>query len=491
MQILRLFFLVLVLGCVFDGQAQIKFNNIYTNNGYDFGEGVTQLRDSSYLVTGSSSSFGDAPAQAFLLHVDSMGNYLWSRDYGGTESDWGRRVFAVEGDGIYVAGYTNSFGNGSFDYYFFKTDMGGNLLFEKTYGGSKFEKLHGAAMLPDTTFILVGETMSNDTEVEDMYIVRLKSNGDTIWTKKMGTTGKDMARNITLMSDTTVLIVGDYYVADSLMQKAFAMKMHKDGTVNWMNIVGAKGNFSLNDVAFDGSVFRAVGYNKVTNGNGVELCHPFRYIANANGINMFQLIDNLSAYSRIDYLTSYGTADKFYVVEQALITNTPVYGDGEDCLIQRYSNYLFWDNAMLNTSNLGQDQGSQIIRTSDGGAIVVGYNTSYGGGGNNVTLVKIGPNDDYPASHTAPHENHLVSTEEIEPELHLLVYPNPVKDVLHIEIDVQGNNSMILMDAFGKVLQEKSFDLNAEIHFDGYAIGVYFVKIEVGGKQKVVKVVRN
>ena len=68
-------------------QAQsIAFYKSYGGNGYDYGQGVTQLPDSSYAVTGSSSSFFDGPSQAFLLRVDSLGNFLWSA----TSSRWVR-----------------------------------------------------------------------------------------------------------------------------------------------------------------------------------------------------------------------------------------------------------------------------------------------------------------------------------------------------------------------------------------------------------------
>ena len=50
--------------------GQIDFYKIYTNNGYDFGQGIVQLEDSSYVVTGSSSSFQNGASQAFLLKVD-------------------------------------------------------------------------------------------------------------------------------------------------------------------------------------------------------------------------------------------------------------------------------------------------------------------------------------------------------------------------------------------------------------------------------------
>ncbi len=490
MQILKTLLAFTVLFFARQAEAQIKFFKIYTNDGYDFGEGITQLADSSYLVTGSSSSFGYGPSQAFIMHVDSMGNHLWAKSYGGSESDWGRRIFAVEGDGIYVAGYTNSYGNGSFDYSFFKTDMDGNLLFQKTYGGTKFERLHGAVMMPDTTFILVGETMSNETEVEDIFMLRVKANGDTLWTKTFGSPGKDIARNVNIVNDTTFVVVGDYFT-DSLIQKAFVMTMHIDGTIQWMRIPGDNGTYSLNDVTVRDGIIRAVGYNKFMNANDEEECHWYCYLAEENADPIFELMEPNVTYARIDYITTYGTEGKFYVAEQALQTTTPVYGVGEDCLIQRFNYYLFWDNSFVNTSNVGQDQASQMIPTSDGGAIVVGYNTHFGGGGNNIMLIKIGPNDDYPASYTAPIESTLVYTEELSADFKLSVYPNPVDNILHIESSENGTKSFQLMDAFGKILMENPFDLTAQIDFNSYSSGVYFVKISVDGKQRLMKVVKK
>ena len=49
--------------------GQISFFNFYSNNGVDKGEGIVQLEDSSYVVTGSSSSFSNS-SQAFLMKID-------------------------------------------------------------------------------------------------------------------------------------------------------------------------------------------------------------------------------------------------------------------------------------------------------------------------------------------------------------------------------------------------------------------------------------
>lgn len=491
MQILKFFVTICFVAVAQHASSQIHFYHIYTNNGYDFGEGITQLPDSSYLITGSSSSFGDAPAQAFILHVDSLGNYMWSKSYGGSESDWGRRIFHVPNDGIYVAGYSNSFGNSAFDFYFFKTDLQGNLIYQKNYGGTKREKLFGAVMLPDTTFILVGETASTDNELEDIFMMRLNAVGDTLWTKQMGSSaGVDRARNVAVLNDTTVLVVGDYFDTDSLMQKAFMMKLNIDGTYQWFKWFGNNQEFSLNDVTINNGMVRAVGYNKRTNPTGTENSYLYRWIGDTHGNPTFQLIDDIVNYSKLDYITSYGNQGKFYVVEQATDVPTPTFGIGEDCLIQRYTDYLFWDNGLLNTSNLGQDQGNQIIPTTDGGAIMVGYNTAYGSGGNNVTLVKIGPNDTYPASYTAPIENQLVFTEEIEAQFKLAVFPNPTSDILQISTDLLETLDYRLYDTFGKELTSGSFSTNAFISMATFQTGVYFLQVGVNQSKQTVRIMK-
>ena len=95
---------LLTLTCL----GQPGFYKVYSGTGYDRGEGVAQLPDSGYVVTGTSSSFDEAPSQAFLLRIDKLGNYVWSQAYGGPEFEEGKRVLPVPGHGYYVVGTSSS-----------------------------------------------------------------------------------------------------------------------------------------------------------------------------------------------------------------------------------------------------------------------------------------------------------------------------------------------------------------------------------------------
>ena len=97
---------------------------------------------------------------------------MWSNNYGGPESESGRRVLYKKNFGFFICGFTNSIGSGGFDNYLAKVDELGNLEWEKAYGGEGWEKVHDAALTKDTGVIMVGETSSNFSDNQDIYIVR-------------------------------------------------------------------------------------------------------------------------------------------------------------------------------------------------------------------------------------------------------------------------------------------------------------------------------
>ena len=77
-----------------------SFFKLYSDQGDDSGHGIVELLDSSYAVTGSSSSFiGGVGSQAFLLKIDSTGGFEWSKNYGGPESEVGRRIMHIDNIG--------------------------------------------------------------------------------------------------------------------------------------------------------------------------------------------------------------------------------------------------------------------------------------------------------------------------------------------------------------------------------------------------------
>jgi len=234
---INLTLLIVILLSINSFAQDIHFIKSYGNSGYDYGRDIKQDLDTGYIATGSSSSFSSGTADAFLLKVDSLGNFKWSYNYGGQETDWGESVVITHDSSYAIGGYTNSFGNGGFDFYLVRADKDGTPLWEKTYGGSDWDRAHSIIQLADSGFVLVGETYSYGNGNADIYMVRTDKNGDTLWTTTYGGAENDFGNAVILDGDSLV-IAGGTESFGSGMSDGMILKYHIDGTFGWSKVVG-------------------------------------------------------------------------------------------------------------------------------------------------------------------------------------------------------------------------------------------------------------
>jgi hypothetical protein len=469
--------------------SQISFYKTFSDGGYDVGEGVVQLADSSYLITGSSSSFQENN-QAFILKLDSLGNKIWSNHYGGSEADRGRRVFHVPNDGIYVAGQTNSFGN-FYDAYFFKTDENGTFLFEKNYGSSAYENIFDAVMLKDTSFILVGETTNTPNESENIYLLRINKFGDTLWTKNFGSEQKDVARAVELIDDSTLLIAGEYFVQDSLLSKGMLLKMDIDGTIDWLKTYGENGEYAFNDVHFFENEIRAVGKNKydLTNDENIYQC-MFKFDLDGN-VNT-AISETHDGVLSFEALVKYGLGNSYYFISKAENSeNVNTYEEGSDIIVLKFHKALYYEFVSFYCANTGQDNPNNAIATSDGGMILVGENNYIKNTASNILVVKIGPNDLFEYSNTLPSKETLVNLFELDESSYFLnFYPNPFDDEIVFESNFENIKSLKVYSLDGKIVYNSS-TISNKINLDFLKSGVYQFLIQTDEKIYRTRLIKN
>jgi hypothetical protein len=461
---------ILFMFIAFSGFGQIDFFNIYTNNGSDQGQGVVQLEDSSYVVTGASSSFSGS-SQAFLLHVDSLGNYLWSNNYGGPESESGRRVLYKKDFGFFICGFTNSIGSGGFDYYLAKTDEAGTLEWEKAYGGEGWERVHDAALTKDTGVIMVGETSSNFSDNQDIYIVRTDILGDTLWTKTIGGLGDDYASSISAFTDSTFVITGRTYVEDSSLVKIYISYIKDDGTEIWSDILGDNGNYWSNDFTFNGNQIIGVGgCNDVFS----EDPNVVAFIYDIAGFYWGESkVVSLGKHEFMN-IANFGPTDAYYITNSS--EDDFSYDNGPDVIVMKYIPTFSFESS-FNIGFENPDVSGQVVRTNDGGAIVVGYTTGYVSGGNEVFLAKIGPNDAYPSTISNIVIDDIVTIKESMLVSELKIYPNPVAGVLNVKTDNINYNKIRIISSVGREIHVSSFQQSTKIDVSNFDNGLYFIEV--------------
>lgn len=110
-----------------DVNGQVLWSKAYRGNGTDWLFDVRQTVDSSYIVCGSTNSFGVGEYDAWILKLDDEGVVMWQKTYGGTGNDRFTAFIETQDDGYIVAGNTESFGGGQYDIWVMKLDSEGNV----------------------------------------------------------------------------------------------------------------------------------------------------------------------------------------------------------------------------------------------------------------------------------------------------------------------------------------------------------------------------
>jgi hypothetical protein len=111
---------------------------------------------------------------------------LGKKTLGGVRNEEPRSLQATSDGGYVVAGPTNSFGAGANDMWVLKLDTGGDIQWEKTYGGPRPDVAHAIQQTSDGGYIVAGFTMSFGAGSRDYFVVKLDSDGGIEWQRSYG-----------------------------------------------------------------------------------------------------------------------------------------------------------------------------------------------------------------------------------------------------------------------------------------------------------------
>lgn len=172
----------------------IEWEKTYGGTETDIPKYITQTIDGGYLVSGFSDSvdgdvsFNYGNRDAWVVKIDSFGSIDWEKSYGGSENDY--ILFAnQETDNSFLfsgSSYSNdgnlTENNGERDSWIFKTTEEGELIWQKSFGGSGNEESHKALINEDSSIITIGESTSSDGDVSlnygdfDVWLVQFSEN---------------------------------------------------------------------------------------------------------------------------------------------------------------------------------------------------------------------------------------------------------------------------------------------------------------------------
>jgi uncharacterized delta-60 repeat protein len=214
-----------------DANGNIIWAKTYGETYWGEAYSVQQTSDGGYIVAGSTTSFTGWD-DIFLIKTDANGNVIWAKTYGGTGDDWVYSVQQTSDGGYIVAGWTDSFGTGGYDFILIKTDANGNIIWAKTYGGTNWDFAYSVQQTSDGGYIVAGYTNSFGAGSYDIFLIKTDANGNIQWAKTYGGTDDDKAYSVQQTSDGGYIVAGYksyFFAADNI----FLIKTDANGNIVW------------------------------------------------------------------------------------------------------------------------------------------------------------------------------------------------------------------------------------------------------------------
>jgi Tol biopolymer transport system component len=250
----------------------------------------------SFLTTGVLTAKADTPPAPLLAN----GDFLWAKNMGGPNYDYGSDIATDLSGNIYTTGsfqgtvdfdpgpgVANLTSAGGSDIFVSKLDNDGNLIWAKSMGGTSAEGGYGIAV-DSSGNIYTSGNITGPTDFDpgagtftltstgsfDVFVSKLDGNGDFVWAKSMGGSNDDTNNGIGLDPGGNVYISGSFQgtadfdpgigitnLTSAGVDDIFVSKLDGNGDFLWARGMGGTSSDWPQDMAVDatGNVY-TTGY---------------------------------------------------------------------------------------------------------------------------------------------------------------------------------------------------------------------------------------
>ena len=234
-----------------DSQGNLVWSKTFGSNFTDRGQDVQQTEDDGYIVVGTIIPAGETWSDVYLIKTDENGDSLWTKHYGGLDTDWGCCVEQTTDGGFIISGNTNPSPILSYPI-LIKTDENGEVEWYRVYD---FVEGKGSSVIQNQegNYIIAGISYSIGPGEGAVLTMKVDANGDTIWIKTYGGNYIDAGNGINEVE-------GGYAVAGATHSFGagdydfFLIRTNEDGDSLWSNTYGGDemDNGLDFDLTFDG-----------------------------------------------------------------------------------------------------------------------------------------------------------------------------------------------------------------------------------------------
>lgn len=419
-----------------DGQT---FYKVIGTSGNDYANHVFNDRDSGFVIVGSTEGIGQGNMDGYVLKLDTAGEILWTRTFGDIGVD--RLVDGVLlSDGFLFCGYSNV--NSDYQTYLIRTDEIGQTIWEKRIGNENWEFPKEMSLINDTSALIVGEVIEDGSSDKNALALAMSIDGDSLWYKSYGGDYYDTFDRVLISEQKQFYWCGTKGLSEE-DEDYWVLRVDSVGTIIWELTMGdtlidqAHGITEL----ITGEFIITGEYNS-TQSSGID--NVFYKIDSAGNI-LYQNVLNNSGDDRGFDVISYPDTNAFYLISRSSSVGLGGFDTWVfDCNYYTFGNYSFGFDFGTNRDDLVMDADT----TFDKGVVMVGniFDPSLG---NSIFVNKTGE-----TTHELSYqvEEDLYVKEVLKNKLQL--YPNPAKDIIYFLNHEVIGESYKVFNVTGDLIQE-------------------------------------
>ena len=264
-----------------DSSGNILWQNVYGGLGDDNAVSAIQLGNGSFIIAGSSDSDSSGVKSEnsrgwddyWVVCIDSIGNLIWDKTIGGSEPDGHPQISQDLDNNIYIVGQTISPVSGDktapsygqSDIWLIKIGPAGNIIWDKSYGGSNDEGMNFESILIYNNYIYLctysaSNVSGNKTDscrgYADYWILKLDLDGNKIWDKTYGGAMPDAPETMIISQDKELIIGGisNSDISGDKLDPSFGMGdqwiicLDTNGFLQWQKTIGGNQDDDLSNM---------------------------------------------------------------------------------------------------------------------------------------------------------------------------------------------------------------------------------------------------
>ncbi|MDD5530999.1 MAG: T9SS type A sorting domain-containing protein [bacterium] len=469
---LKIFIFTLMFSALLSSSYSVTWKKTYGGIEDDIGNCIQQTQGNGYIIAAETKSYGAGNWDAYIIKIDSLGDTLWTNIFGGSGWDGSRYIEQTTDSGYIVAGYTNSFGAGNYDVWLVKMNSSGDTMWSKTFGDSNADYGECVQQTIDSGYIIVGTTKSCCGAKDNIWLLKTDPSGDTIWTKNYGGTPIDFGYFVQQTKDKGYILTGNASTFGGLLN-IWLIKTDSLGDTLWTRVFG-------------GSNWEYGNCVQQTSDSGYIIAGETKSFGAGAGdlwvIKVDKMGDSLWA-----QLLGGTSEDGAYSVKQTrdggyiVAGGTKSYGAGNADVWLLKINSLgdtLWTKTFGGTA---WESGWSVQQVTDGGYIISGATTSYGAGKEDVWIIKTDSMGTVGIEETNDKCVMLNADLEIIKNNIYLSVPNTINADVKI-YDLCGRLKEVV---YTGTLSKGSYAFTSDIRNNG----IYFVKFEAGNYKETKKLV--